>query len=112
MLAVALDAVADPSSVTFTVDLTNAGAASVDLTFPTGQTVEVAVRWGGDLMWRYGDERVFTQAVRTETVAPGETRHFEAVWADPAPGEYEATATLTARDTDAAARCSVAVGSE
>jgi len=50
----------------------NTGTAPIDLEFPDGQTIEVVIERGGDEQWRYSDGRVFTQALRTETIRPGE----------------------------------------
>ncbi|MFB6137899.1 MAG: BsuPI-related putative proteinase inhibitor [Halobacteriaceae archaeon] len=113
---------ADPAAVTFGLVATNEGTDPVSLSFPTGQTVEVEVypadgdgdsgaeRDGGrpagadtesgddavEPVWRYGEGRMFTQAVRDATLAPGEALQFDATWESPAPGTYRAVAYTTA----------------
>jgi hypothetical protein len=103
-VAVAADAV----EFAFTVE--NAGDDPVELTFPNGMTADVAVfeAAGGDAedpaddaVWRWSDGRMFTQALRTETLGPGESLAEELAWSDPSPGTYTAEATLAAADVDA-----------
>lgn len=104
----ALDAEVGPDEVTFVVTVTNAGTEPVDLTFPTGQTVDVTVRRGGDVVWRWSDTRVFTQMTRSVTFDAGESRTYEASWTDPTPGEYDAEAEVVG-DADARATADLSV---
>ena len=90
-----------PNAVVFTVSIRNDGDESVDLTFPTGQTADVVVRSTDDpaeVVWRWSDDRLFTQAIRQVTLAPGESLDEELTWADPQPGTFRAEATLEATD--------------
>lgn len=96
-------AVAD-DAVEFTVTVRNTGGDPVDLEFRSGQTVDVAVTEGETETWRWSDDRMFTPAIKTETLAPGESLTRTLVWEDPESGEYAAEATLDARDVDLAER--------
>lgn len=84
--------------VRFVFQVLNTGGDPVELVFPSGQSADFEVRRGGERIWRWSDEQMFTQAVREVTVAAGESLRFEAEWAPPAGtgGEMEAVATLTA----------------
>jgi hypothetical protein len=100
-------------AVTFTFTVTNSTTEHVELTFYDGQTADVVVhddtgddrdrklREGElrDVVWRWSDGRMFTQAIRNSTLAPGEEAREEMTWEDPTPGSYTAVATLEAGDT-------------
>ncbi|MDB4948160.1 MAG: hypothetical protein JWM27_809 [Gemmatimonadetes bacterium] len=66
------------------LQVTNAGSAPVALTFGTGQSFDFAVARGGTELWRWSADRMFTQAVRETSVAPGQTLRYEATWTPPA----------------------------
>ena len=85
-------------SVSFALRVTNAGSAPVELEFPSGQTHDFVVSRGGAELWRWSADRAFTQALVSETLAPGETRAFEGSWRVPAgtSGELVARGFLTA----------------
>lgn len=87
-------------SVRFVLQVTNASGAAIPVTFPTGQSAEFTVSRDGRQLWRWSADRGFTQAVRQEIVAPGETRTFEATWNPPAgtTGQLVARAVLTSSD--------------
>ncbi len=101
--------------VTFTFTVTNSTTEHVELTFYNGQTADVVVHddTGGDrdreagdgelrdAVWRWSDGRMFTQAIRNSTLAPGEEAREEMIWENPTPGSYTAVATLEASDTSA-----------
>lgn len=106
--AAALDVTVD-AAATFVLAVTNDGKEPVSLTFPDARRVEVVVRADGEERWRSGEGRMFAQVVGTETVAPGDSRSFEVAWEDPAPGAYEAVATLAARGIDLSASASFEV---
>ena len=84
--------------VTLTVE--NTGEQAAELTFQNGQTVDATASVDGDQRWRYGDGRMFTQAIRTVTLDPGERLQESVTWADPAPGPCEVTAWLCAEGVD------------
>lgn len=85
-------------SVRFALQVTNAGSAPVPLEFTSGQTHDFVVLRGGAELWRWSADRVFTQALHAEALAPGETRAFEGSWRVPAgtSGELVARGFLVA----------------
>jgi hypothetical protein len=86
-------------SVRFALQVTNAGSAPVELEFTSGQTHDFVVSRAGAELWRWSADLMFTQALHSETLAPGETRAFEGTWRVPAGtrGELVARGFLTAR---------------
>jgi intracellular proteinase inhibitor BsuPI len=71
-------------SVMLQLAVSNASAGPVELAFPSGQSFDFAVRQGDRLLWQWSETMRFTQSVRSETLAAGETRAFTATWAVPA----------------------------
>lgn len=84
-------------TVVLALQVTNPYEAPVEVTFPTGQTYDFAVRGaGGRELWRWSADRGFIQAVQTRTLAPGATWTFGERWTPPAGvrGEMTAVARL------------------
>lgn len=96
-------------TVDFGFTVTNTGDEARELRFRSGQAAEFVVLDDGREVWRWSDGRLFTQALWSESLALGEAVTYEATWADPAPGEYVAEATLEADGADAAVRKSFVV---
>jgi hypothetical protein len=86
--------VGDGVEFTFTVE--NASTEPVDLAFQSGKVADVAVYEDGAEVWRWSEGRLFTQALETMTLAPGESFAREMTWENPPPGEYTAEASLDA----------------
>jgi hypothetical protein len=84
---------AGADSVRLVLQVTNAQAAPLAVTFPSGQSYDFAVLDGARELWRWSADMGFTQAVRTETLAPGETRSYAETWR---PGGAPRGRTLTA----------------
>ena len=84
-------------SVRLTLQVTNAGTTPVTLAFSSGQIYDFAVRSGGTNLWTWSADRGFIQALRTETLAAGETRTWSESWTPPrgTSGTLTAVATLT-----------------
>jgi hypothetical protein len=88
--------------VALTLAVINAGRAPVTLQFSSGQKYDFEVRRAGQVVWRWAADRMFTQALTSMTLAPGERKAFTETWkqvgndgqAVPA-GSYEVVATLT-----------------
>lgn len=82
--------------VVFILQVTNAGASPVSVTFPTAQAYDFVVWRGGERVWSWSADRMFAQVIREETLAPEETWRYEAPWAPASgePGEYEVEARL------------------
>ena len=86
----------------FTFSVINNGQAPVTLQFSSSQKYDIEVRRGGQPVWHWAADRMFTQALTSLTLAPGERKSFSESWKQqddsgrPVPaGEYEAVATLT-----------------
>jgi hypothetical protein len=90
-------------SAVFSLQVTNTASGPLPLSFSSGQEFDFIVLRGGQEVWRWSGEQMFTQAFRSETLAPGETRTYTATWA-PLPGtsgEYTVRGRLTARNVQA-----------
>jgi len=131
VLDASVTATVEDGDVELSFAVRNAGDEPVECSFRDGQRVEaVAERdsdggdeadadTGGDdgvrdddgagEVWRYGDDRLFSMALGTETVPPGGEVTFDVTWPDPDPGEYRVRAWLTATDADASAETRVTV---
>jgi hypothetical protein len=97
------------SEVAFTLGVTNTGSDAETLEFRSGRTAEFRVADDGAVVWRSGDGQMFTQALRSEDLEPGETLTETATWSEPTPGTYTIEATLDARNVDVTVEDSFAV---
>lgn len=90
-------------TVEFVLQVTNTTDAPVALTFPSGQSYDFVVYdASGAEVWRWSAEQMFTQALREEVVAPGETLTYSEVWV-PEPGtsgSFEVMGVLVANERD------------
>ncbi len=100
---------AGPDEVEFRLVVRNESDDPVELTFGSGQTAEFVVSDDSETVWRWSDDRLFTQRVRRETLAPGESVVGEGAWTDPPSGTYTVEATLTATDRRPTASVAFAV---
>lgn len=84
-------------TVHLALQVTNATAAPVVLRFNSGQTYDFSVHRGGELLWQWSETMRFMQALRDETLAPGETRTITEHWVPRArvAGELTARGWLT-----------------
>jgi hypothetical protein len=80
-------------TVHLALQVTNVTTAPVVLRFDTGQTYDFAVMRGDETLWQWAQTMRFMQALRDETLAPGETRTITEHWV---PGQ-RLTGDLTAR---------------
>ncbi|HEX6038147.1 BsuPI-related putative proteinase inhibitor [Longimicrobium sp.] len=80
-------------TVHLALQLTNVTTAPLVMRFNTGQTYDFAVLRGGETLWQWSQAMRFMQALRDETLAPGETRTITEHWV---PGR-RVTGDLTAR---------------
>lgn len=87
-------------AVTFEFIVTNGAAAPEELSFRSGHTADFAVFDGEDERWRWSEGRMFTQALQSATLEPGESVTYAGTWDDPSPGDYTAVATLAAENRD------------
>lgn len=93
-----LDVTVSDDSVQFTFTVTNAGTEQIEMAFPSGKIADIAVSKSGQEVWRWSAGRMFTQAIETVMLAPGESFTREMDWENPQPGDYTATASLEASD--------------
>lgn len=105
----ALHVSASPETVEFAFTVENVTTESVELEFRSGLVADFVVLGDDEEVWRFSDGMMFTQALQSETLAPGEAFTYPATWDDPVPGEYEAVATLQTRNTPVEARASFSV---
>jgi hypothetical protein len=88
--------------VRLTMSISNPARPTITLQFSSGQHYDFEVRRGRETVWRWSAGRMFTQALTTLTVGPGERRVYSETWnqrdnnGQPVPaGTYTAIATLT-----------------
>jgi hypothetical protein len=67
-------------AVEIILTLTNSSGSAVEVQFPTGQMYDFVVTRDGRLVWQWSLGRVFTQALTTLIVKPGESRIFTNRW--------------------------------
>ena len=106
-LEATLDVTVDEDAV-FVFHVVNTGPEPVDLTFRSGQNADVSVyaEDNDELVWRWSSDKMFTQAIETETLEPEQTLERVYTWENPPSGDYTAVATLEA---DVEARTGVSV---
>ncbi|WP_418285233.1 BsuPI-related putative proteinase inhibitor [Halorubrum sp. DTA46] len=112
--------------VDLALTVTNAGDDPITLRFRTGQRAEFAAYAISDAdpdadaceefdpvdidpIWRHGAGRMFTQALGTETLKPGDSATYEGRWSDPPAGTYRIVGTLTADDAGPTATATVTI---
>src|SRR6185437_3508786 len=71
-------AVGTPVRLTFAI--ANSGPAPVTLQFATSQKYDFEIRRGGQTVWRWSADRMFTQALTSLTLAPGARQTFAVTW--------------------------------
>lgn len=94
-----VQATAAGDSVSFLLQVTNTSSSPVELQYGSGQSFDFVVTRDGQEVWRWSADRMFTQALRTEVLAPGETVSHRATWSPPASlrGEFMVTGVLPAQ---------------
>lgn len=98
-LAMSLEAQVGDTAVHFRLHATNTSDAPVVLEFASGQRFDFIVRdAGGSEVWRWSEDRMFTQALGQESIPPGETVTFDGTWPTQGrTGTYEAVGRITTR---------------
>lgn len=91
-----LEVTVEGQRVTFAFTVENGGTRPVELEFRSGKVADVVVSEDEQVVWRWSEGQMFTQALDTETLQPGEKFTREMTWEDPPPGQYTAEATLDA----------------
>ena len=83
------------SGVRLTLHFTNSTDTPLELRFPSGQTHDfVILDASGAEVWRWSADRMFTQALQTRALAPGESLAYEERWS---PGNAAGTFTAVGR---------------
>lgn len=95
-LLASVQATTEGEEARFVLQVTNTTTSPIELAFSSGQTHDFVVLRDGREVWRWSGDRMFTQALRTETLAPGATLSFEESWK---PGEVSGELTLVGRLT-------------
>jgi hypothetical protein len=95
-LASSLDVNVSGGEVRLVFHVTNRTDRKVEITFPSGQRYDFAVLdAGGRELWRWGADRMFTQAIQTRLLDPNETMTADERWnAGGRTGRFTAVATL------------------
>lgn len=120
MLDAALAATETDDGVTLSLRIENPGPDPVTLDFRTGQRAEFTAypadgnETGSegerpDPVWRYGAGRMFTQALGSETLDPGEAVAYEGAWRSPPSGTFRVVGEVAATDRDTRAATTVDV---
>jgi len=90
----------DGDGLRFAMQVANAGAKSIELAFPDGQTHDIVVVDSiGRPLWRWSEGRMFTQAMRNSALSGGDTLRIAETWERPT-GHGTLTAIATLRSTN------------
>ena len=84
----------------FVLTIENVGEAAEELSFSSGQRAEFTAQQDGNIVWQWSEGRMFTMALSTDRIDPGERRSYTGTWEDPTPGEYVITGRLEATTHD------------
>ena len=67
-------------TVRLVLHVTNPGRRAVRLDFGSAQRFDFVIESRGSEVWRWSADQMFAQVVGTETVAPGGSLKYDAVW--------------------------------
>ena len=80
----------------FALTLANRGKKSIEVAHPNGQTHDfVVMDAAGRELWRWSEDRMFTQAMQTRVLGKGEQATYEESWT-PSAAQRGQTLTLVA----------------
>ena len=108
-LAGSLDTEVHSDRVSFVFTVENDGDEPERLSFRNSCTADFAVLDGEDERWRWSQGRMFTQALQSESLGPGESVTYDGEWQNPKSGTHTAVATLEADNQDCEARTEISV---
>jgi len=92
------------SDVTFTFTVKNTRSTPVEMKFNDGQQYDIRVWDANDaLVWRWSADKLFTLALMSRTLAPGESVTYVEHWKPASAGSYHAMAYLTSSSHGAVA---------
>jgi hypothetical protein len=98
--SIVTDPLVSGDSEWFAFDVRNKTEESLDLTFSSGQEVEVVLSQGGVEKYRWSEGVLFTEAIETVTLGPGEVYPVNIYDTFDVPaGRYDLTATIMATAT-------------
>ena len=81
---------------TFALRLANKGKKAIELAFPSGQTHDfVVMDAAGRELWKWSEDRMFTQALQTKVLGKGEESAYSETWT-PAAAQRGTTLTVVA----------------
>ena len=83
-------------SVQFTLTLSNSSARAATLHCKDAQRFDLTiVDRSGQQIWRWSEDQMFAQMLSEETIRPGKSRTYAAVFpGTPTPGEYRASGVV------------------
>ncbi|MEX0873599.1 MAG: BsuPI-related putative proteinase inhibitor [Actinomycetota bacterium] len=84
------------TAIRFTLRLTNATGKGEKLTFPTGQHYDFWVQEGGEEVWRWSADRVFTQEITNDEIEPQGTLVLTETWAPERTGTFDVFGEVSA----------------
>lgn len=86
----------DADKLRFTLTVKNNTSKMLEIRFPDGQTHDFVVKdFAGKEVWRWSEGRMFTSAMRSETLKGKEDTNFEESWSTKGQhGAFTAVATL------------------
>jgi hypothetical protein len=92
-----MDVSVNGEDVHFVMHVTNTTSKKLELTFPSGQTHDIAVMdAAGSEVWRWSTGQMFTQTLRNQPLDPQGALTYSVHWRRPrAHGPLTAVATLT-----------------
>jgi hypothetical protein len=99
------------SALQVTLDVENEGDDAVSMQFSDGQRAEFVAEDAdsGDEVWRWSSGRMFSQALGSVDLDPGQSASFEGGWQDPPAGEYLIRGWLVANDVSPDAEMTVEI---
>ena len=106
-----MDVSVNGEDVHFVLHVTNHTARKLEVTFPTGQTHDIAVMdAAGSEVWRWSSGQMFTQALRNLPLDPQASLSYSMHWHRPrAHGPLTAIATLTSTNYPLESRAAFAL---
>ncbi len=75
-------------TVRFALRITNIAGRAAELTFPTSKQYDFWVTRGRDEVWRWSDDRLFTQAIEKRTIEPQGALTLSEPWIAAPAGTY------------------------
>ena len=92
----ALEVTRRDGKATFALRLANKGKKAIELAFSSGQTHDfVVMDANGRELWRWSDDRMFTQAMQTKVLQMGEETAYSETWT-PTAAQRGTTLTVVA----------------